>query len=53
LLHLAQRQGQPVCFIILDFDHFKQVNDQHGHDAGDKVLSSFGTLLQQRSAVKM
>lgn len=47
LLHLAQRQGQPVCFIILDFDHFKQVNDQHGHDAGDKVLSSFGTLLQQ------
>lgn len=47
LLHLAQRQGQPVCFIILDFDHFKQVNDQHGHDAGDKVLSSFGILLQQ------
>ncbi|MBW4640001.1 MAG: response regulator [Gloeocapsa sp. UFS-A4-WI-NPMV-4B04] len=47
LLHLAQRQDQPVCFIILDFDHFKQVNDQHGHDVGDKVLSSFGTLLQQ------
>ena len=47
LLHLSQRQGQPVCFIILDFDHFKQVNDQHGHDTGDKVLSSFGTLLQQ------
>lgn len=47
LLHLAQRQSQPVCLIILDFDQFKQVNDQHGHDAGDKVLSSFGTLLQQ------
>jgi diguanylate cyclase (GGDEF)-like protein len=47
LLHLAQRQGQPLCFIILDFDHFNQVNNQHGHNAGDKVLSSFGTLLQQ------
>ncbi len=47
LLHLAKRQGQPVCFVILDLDHFKQVNDQYGHDAGDKVLSQFGTLLQQ------
>lgn len=47
LLHLAQRQRQPLCFVILDLDHFKQVNDQYGHDAGDKVLSRFGTLLQQ------
>jgi diguanylate cyclase (GGDEF)-like protein len=47
LLHLAKRQGQSVCFVILDLDHFKQVNDQYGHDAGDKVLSRFGTLLQQ------
>lgn len=47
LLHLAKRQGQPLCFVILDLDHFKQVNDQHGHDAGDKVLRRFGALLQQ------
>ncbi len=47
LLHLAKRQGQPLGFVILDLDHFKQVNDQHGHNAGDKVLSQFGALLRQ------
>ena len=47
LLHLAQRQGQPMCFIILDFDHFNQVNNKYGHDAGDRVLSRFGALLLQ------
>lgn len=47
LLHLAKRGGQPLCFVILDLDHFKQVNDQHGHDAGDQVLRRFGALLQQ------
>lgn len=47
LLHLAQRQGQPMCFIIVDFDHFNQINNQYGHDAGDRVLSRFGALLQK------
>ncbi len=47
LLHLAQRQGQPVCFVMLDIDHFNQVNNQHGHDVGDRVLSRFGVLLLQ------
>ena len=47
LLRLAERQGQSFCFVILDLDHFKQINDQHGHDTGDQVLSQFGALLQQ------
>lgn len=47
LLHLAKRQQQPLCFVILDLDQFKQVNDQHGHESGDQVLRRLGTLLRQ------
>lgn len=36
----------PVSVIMLDIDHFKQVNDQHGHAVGDHVLSSFANLLR-------
>lgn len=37
-LSLAARHGYPTSLMVLDFDHFKQVNDQHGHAMGDKVL---------------
>jgi diguanylate cyclase (GGDEF)-like protein len=35
-----------IAFIMLDIDHFKQVNDQHGHQAGDQVLQQFGAILR-------
>ena len=46
LLRLAQRQEQPLCFAVIDFDHFKQINDKYGHPMGDRILRRFGESLR-------
>lgn len=44
-------EGDARAFGIIDLDHFKKVNDRHGHDTGDRVLRSIGSLLAEWSDI--
>ena len=46
LLSLLRRRAEPLAVVIIDLDHFKQVNDRHGHEAGDRVLRGFAELAR-------
>ncbi|RAL24822.1 hypothetical protein DL240_01015 [Lujinxingia litoralis] len=46
------RHHRRLVFAILDVDHFKRVNDHHGHPAGDRVLATLGRLLQDRFRIE-
>lgn len=41
-----RRHREPLAFVLADIDHFKAINDQHGHAAGDIVLTSVSAALQ-------
>lgn len=45
LLALTQREGSELSFVFFDLDDFKLVNDTYGHQMGDSVLNTLGTLL--------
>lgn len=45
----APETGQDLVFFLLDIDHFKPVNDEHGHSAGDQLLIQISNLLTQLS----
>lgn len=42
----SRRTGDPVALVLCDIDHFKQVNDRHGHEAGDRVLQHVARILR-------
>ncbi len=46
-LSRARRHKRPVAALMLDIDHFKNVNDRHGHQAGDKVLAEVARNLRE------
>ncbi len=41
------RYEHPLSIMILDLDYFKTINDEHGHDAGDRVLAEIGKMLMK------
>jgi len=47
----AQRFKRPVALLMLDIDHFKHVNDTHGHQAGDTILKGLSELLNHQARV--
>ena len=48
----AEGDGEPLALVMIDIDHFKQVNDVHGHPVGDEVLLEVAKLVVNRTLRK-
>ena len=46
MVQKSQETKKPICIMMFDMDHFKQVNDTYGHPAGDAVLKTLATVLK-------
>jgi diguanylate cyclase (GGDEF)-like protein len=45
MLSMARRHREPLALMLLDVDHLKAINAEHGQDAGDRALALFGSCL--------
>ncbi len=46
--HFAARHGYPLSLLMFDLDHFKKINDTHGHPAGDYMLKAMSRMIAER-----
>lgn len=49
LIEIANREHTSFAVLFVDLDHFKKINDQHGHDAGDRVLKAVSACLKSQA----
>jgi diguanylate cyclase (GGDEF)-like protein len=47
MINRLQREGRPCAILMIDIDHFKEVNDRYGHAIGDRVLREVSTLIKR------
>jgi len=51
VVNAHRRSGTPACIVLIDLDHFKKVNDAHGHAEGDRILKSITDIINLRIRV--
>jgi diguanylate cyclase (GGDEF)-like protein len=48
----SRRNGTPLCLATIDLDHFKRINDRHGHPAGDTVLRHIAAVIREKIRIE-